>query len=398
MREGWEIKKMKEICELVNGRAYKQNELLKKGKYRVLRVGNFFTNKDWYYSDLELPQNKYCDTGDLLYAWSASFGPRIWIEEKVIYHYHIWKVIPSNNYVTKDFLYKLLEWDVEKIKKAHGTGTTMMHVGKGSMEERELPIPPLSEQKRIVAILDEAFAAIDKAKANVVKNLQNAKDLFESYLQNVFASKGEGWEEKTLQDIVDSKCTLSYGIVQPGDEYPNGLPIVRPTDLTQKMICLEGLKRINPELADSYKRTTLRGDELLLCVRGTTGTVSISSQKLIGANVTRGIVPIKFNNEILSLEFGYYLFVSSYVQKQIKEKTYGTALMQINIGDLRKISTIVPTLKDQQIIVQKLNALTIEAKKLQIHYQRKLSNLEELKKSILQKAFTGELTAKEVVI
>ena len=83
---------LKDVCEVINGRAYSQQELLSEGKYRVLRVGNFFSNDSWYYSDLELEDKYYCENGDLLYAWSASFGPHIWDEEKVIYHYHIWKM------------------------------------------------------------------------------------------------------------------------------------------------------------------------------------------------------------------------------------------------------------------------------------------------------------------
>ena len=90
-----EWKELGEVCRFINGKAYKKPELLEKGKYPVLRVGNFFTNDKWYYSNLELNEDKYCDDGDLLYAWSASFGPRIWEGEKVIYHYHIWKVIPE---------------------------------------------------------------------------------------------------------------------------------------------------------------------------------------------------------------------------------------------------------------------------------------------------------------
>jgi type I restriction enzyme, S subunit len=95
MKAGWQTKRLDEICVLVNGRAYKKDELLGAGKYPVLRVGNFFTSDHWYHSDLELEADKYCDNGDLLYAWSASFGPRIWGGDKVIYHYHIWKVLPN---------------------------------------------------------------------------------------------------------------------------------------------------------------------------------------------------------------------------------------------------------------------------------------------------------------
>lgn len=148
--EKWESKRIKEVCTLINGRAYNKSELLAEGKYRVLRVGNFFTNTHWYYSNLELTEDKYCDKGDLLYAWSASFGPRIWHEEKVIYHYHIWKVIPNELFILKDYLHLIFEWDKEKIKSSQGTGTTMIHVSKGAMEERLIPVPPLSEQEKIV--------------------------------------------------------------------------------------------------------------------------------------------------------------------------------------------------------------------------------------------------------
>ena len=99
--------KLKDICRLINGRAYKQEELLDSGKYPVLRVGNFFSDKVFYYSDLELEEDKYCDNGDLLFAWSASFGPKIWDGEKVIYHYHIWKMELTDR-VNKEFLFYYL--------------------------------------------------------------------------------------------------------------------------------------------------------------------------------------------------------------------------------------------------------------------------------------------------
>ena len=150
------------VAKFINGRAYKQPELLEQGKYPVLRVGNFFTNANWYYSDLELDADKYANNGDLLYAWSASFGPRIWQGEKVIYHYHIWKVIPNEKKILKKFLYHILEWDTSSLKSEHSNGSTMMHITKGTIEQRLIPTPPLNEQKRIVAILDK-FETITKS-------------------------------------------------------------------------------------------------------------------------------------------------------------------------------------------------------------------------------------------
>lgn len=252
-------------------------------------------------------------------------------------------------------------------------------------------LPPLPEQRRIVAILDEAFDGIATAKANAEKNLQNAHALFESHLQSVFTQRGEGWVEKSLEEVVDTDCSLSYGIVQPGSDFPMGLPVVRPTDLTAKRITLDGLKRIDPKLAEGYRRTKLRGNELLLCVRGSTGVVSVASPELAGANVTRGIVPIMFEPSILHQDFGYFLMTSEAVQSQVRAKTYGAALMQINIGDLRKIVVSFPSLEKQKVMTAKLEELSSETQRLESLYQRKLAALDTLKRSLLHQAFSGAL-------
>lgn len=148
--DSWTWSRIGACISLVNGRAYAQPELLSSGKYRVLRVGNFFTNSSWYYSDMELPPDKYCNPGDLLYAWSASFGPRIWNQEKAIFHYHIWNVKFDSRLFLKEFLFYFFLWDKERIKEST-TGSTMFHVSMENMNQRIVPIPPLAEQKRIVA-------------------------------------------------------------------------------------------------------------------------------------------------------------------------------------------------------------------------------------------------------
>ena len=185
----WPIRTLGQVATFHNGRAYKQQELLDKGKYRVLRVGNFFSSKSWYWSDLELDEHKYCDKGDLLYAWSASFGPRIWDEEKVIYHYHIWKVVEESQQINRQFLKYWLEEDVERVKSASGTGTTMMHVSKGSIEARLISLPPLEEQKQIVARLDSMRAKTSEMVAAYDAKLQAAKNLRQSVLEAAFAGE-----------------------------------------------------------------------------------------------------------------------------------------------------------------------------------------------------------------
>lgn len=159
----WQVHPFKDVCTFVNGRAYKQEELLTSGKYPVLRVGNLFTKSEWYYSDLELTGEKYIDNGDLIYAWSASFGPQIWTGGKVIYHYHIWKVVPSE-VIDKDYLYQYFMYDVNLLAKEQ-QGGTMSHITKEAMERRMCRYPCLSKQKQIAKVLymsDQKTSLLDE--------------------------------------------------------------------------------------------------------------------------------------------------------------------------------------------------------------------------------------------
>lgn len=153
--------KLKDFCTVINGRAYSQKELLDKGKYRVLRVGNFFSSDRWYFSDLELPAEKYCNKGDLLFAWACSFGPRIWNgEDRTIFHYHIWKLDIDSDIIDKMYLFYLLKISVDSMT-AGTHGSVMMHITKSDMENFEFDIPSLDVQKKIAAVLsalDEKIA------------------------------------------------------------------------------------------------------------------------------------------------------------------------------------------------------------------------------------------------
>ena len=178
--------KLSEIARVINGRAYSQPELLKQGTYPVLRVGNFFSNRSWYYSDLELDKDKYCDNGDLLYAWSASFGPRIWDGDKVIYHYHIWKIEEKKDLVLRDWLYWWFLWDVKQIKEAHGTGSTMMHVTKGAMENRLVQLPSLEVQSRQIQQIAELQLSTQKLESNYKILAEKWSDLRRAVLASAF--------------------------------------------------------------------------------------------------------------------------------------------------------------------------------------------------------------------
>ena len=189
---GWEWCRMQDVITFVNGRAYKKEELLPQGKYKILRVGNFFTNNEWYYSDLELPEDKYCYNGDLLYAWSASFGPQIWNGDKTIFHYHIWNVKFNSRILFREYLYYFFLFDKTQVK-ASTTGSTMVHVSMENMKPRLIPIPSVNEQKRIIHEIENIIPLIER-----YGTFQNKKEILDS---NIKASL----KKSILQEAIQGK-------------------------------------------------------------------------------------------------------------------------------------------------------------------------------------------------
>jgi len=408
MKAGWKTVKLRDVADITSG--LWKGELGDLIEAKVYRATNFIGNGEL--SDDKLVSipvevkkltKRTLEPGDILLEKSGG-GPNQPVGRVGFFDksepLHSFSNFTSRLRVSKGssldpkFLHKYLFWTHLRGDTAsmQNNSTNIRNLDLDKYRELEIPLPPLAEQKRIVALLDEALAGIDAAKAKAEANLRDAKTLFASRLQETLAQAGHGWTQMRMEEIVAPDCSLSYGIVQPGEDFSEGMPIVRPTDLTSNVIHLPGLKRIDPKLAEGYARTTLQGGELLLCVRGSTGAVSIASEELAGANVTRGIVPVRFNKAMVLPDFGFYLISGGPVQAQIQEKTYGTALMQINIRDLRLISVSIPPLSEQKDIARKMADFHAKVQALTDLYALKASSLASLRNSLLSQAFAGELT------
>lgn len=387
----FELKKLSDVCRLINGRAYKKHEMLAEGKYPLLRVGNFFTNRSWFYSDLELNEDKYCDRGDLLYAWSASFGPRIWDGDKVIYHYHIWKIELNEDLVDKGYLYHLLEWDTEQIKEEQGTGTTMIHVTKGAMEKRMLPFPSIPEQKRIVALLDTVFSDLEQTRAKTEKNLKNARELFDNYLQKIFTKKGDGWVETTLGELCEK---TEYG-TSSKSQSDGDIPVLRMGNIQGGVLNWEKLKYTSNK--SDIEKLLLKENDVLFN--------RTNSPELVGKSaIYRNEMPAIFAGYLIRIHRKKELLDANYLNYYLNSnfaRTYGFSIMShstnqanINGTKLKSYPINIPNISEQSNLGNSFRKLELEVIKIENIYKKKLLKIEELKKSILQKAFSGELTAK----
>lgn len=177
----WRLCKLSDLCDLLNGRAYSQEELLCSGKYRVLRVGNFFTQSSWYYSNMELEDNKYCYPNDLLFCWSASFGLYIWNDVKTIYHYHIWKIdFTKTSQLYREYVYLYLKQEIKKLSK-EGHGSVMAHLTKNGVENLDVISPPMA----VIEKFHNTILPFIEHKKFLEKEIQQLTELQEIYLSGL---------------------------------------------------------------------------------------------------------------------------------------------------------------------------------------------------------------------
>ncbi|MFZ4611876.1 MAG: restriction endonuclease subunit S, partial [Gemmataceae bacterium] len=234
--------------------------------------------------------------------------------------------------------------------------------------------------------------------ANAEQNLKNAKELFESYLLGVFENKGEGWEEKALGEV----CDFENG--DRGKNYPNksrrvenGIPFINAGHLNDNKIDFSEMDYISEERLKLLGNGKIKPNDILFCLRGSLGKVANVGNLENGA-IASSLVIIRVRKE-LDNDFLLYFLSSNLTTNQIVDFGNGAAQPNLSAGSLKKFIIPLPkSLKEQQTIVQKLDALSTETKKLEAIYQQKLNDLEELKKSVLQKAFSGELVIKNETV
>jgi len=285
------------------------------------------------------------------------------------------------------YLYYFLDSNTELLNSL-GSGTTFKEISGSTLKEVEINVPNISEQHRIVKILDSVFENIAKAKKNAERNLENAKGVFEAYLDDVFTSSGKGWEEKHLKDVCEK---ITDGTHQTPSYYDNGFIFLSSRNVTSGKIDWEKIRYIDAKQhKEMQKRVSPRIHDILLAKNGTTGVAAI-----VDRDVPFDIyVSLALLRALAQINPRYLLyFVNSPVaKKQFNKRLKGSGVPNLHLEEIREVKVSFPnSLIQQKSIVKKLDELSEQTKKLETIYQKKLETLEELKKSVLQKAFAGEL-------
>ena len=275
----------------------------------------------------------------------------------------------------------------------NGKGATVQGVTLNFIKDLEIPLPPIREQKRIVAVLDEEFAAVGKAKENAEKNLANARELFESYLQNVFANSSDRWGKRKLGDLCN-KITKGSSPNWQGIKYVDspGVLFITSENVGENEIILKNRKYVEEHFNVSDKKSILqKGDVLTNIVGASIGRTAIFTLDEI-ANINQAVCILRCNPRLLLNRYLAHSLNSPFFKKVLHDNEINNARANLSLGFFSNLSITVPSIPEQKRIVAEIDKLSSEINKLKSIYQQKLSDLEELKKSILQKAFQGELT------
>lgn len=392
MKGDWEMKKVGELFKTSSGGTplkshvdyYENGDIpwLVSGEvnnFNITESKNFITKKGLDNSSAKMfPKDSV-----LVAMYGATAGQVGILRFEACSNQAVCAIYPNENFDTKFVYYSFLSKKNELISKA--VGNAQPNISQLKIRDTEIPDISLPEQQKIVEILDTAFDLIDQAKSNIEKNIQNAKELFQSKLNEVFLQKGDGWEEKPLEKVAK---TASGGTPLKSHEeyYENGnIPWLLSGEVNNRSIT-ECRKFITQKGLENSSARIFPKDSVLVAMYGATaGQVGILRFEAASNQAVCAIFP----NENFIVDFLYYNFL--FKKSELIGKAVGNA--QPNISQIKIKETVVAIvdLKTQQRIVEQLDQLSAQTEMLQKKYIQKLANLEELKKSILEKAFKGEL-------
>lgn len=384
MREGWRMTNLGEICKISTGNANTE-DAIENGPYAFFDRSKIIKKSSSYLFD--------CDA-IIIPGEGQTFLPKFF-SGKFNLHQRAYAIFNFEECVSIEYVYKYLIY-FHKYFEEVAVGATVKSLRLRHFQELPISIPPLPEQQRIVAILDEAFTAIDKAKANAEKNLKNAKALFESYLQGVF--ENGSWEKKKWGDLCEFVRGPFGGSLKKNMFKDDGYVVYE-----QKHAIHDHFNQlryfIDEEKFNEMKRFELfPGDLIMSCSGVTLGRVAIVPEGIKRGIINQALLKLTPKKNV-SVHFIKHWLRSRIFQNIIFAYAGGAAIPNVPSAKILKgILIPFPSLIEQERIIHEIDEVLTETKRLESIYQQKLTDLEELKKSILQKAFNGELNTAGICV
>lgn len=327
-------------------------------------------------------------SGNVVIATRVGLGKVCLLGQDAAINQDIRGIVPIDPRVLSvRFLYWWLK-SIADLIVAEGAGATVQGVKLPFVKSLKIPVPPLPEQQRIVAILDEAFDGIATARANTEKNLQNARALFEGHLQSIFTQNKEGWHDRQLASVC-KKITVGHVGSMATEYKPSGIPFLRSQNIRPFDISLEKVVFIDSAFHKMLSKSRLEPGDVAIVRTGYPGTAAVIPPDLPDSNCS-DLVIVRPGHEV-NPHYLAAFFNSAYGKELVAGKIVGAAQKHFNVTAAKEVMLHLPTKEEQAAIVLKIDEFRVEAKRLESLYHRKLTALDELQKALLHKAFSGEL-------
>lgn len=399
MKAGWQVKTLGDVCEVVNGGTpktgvdeYWGNEHLwitpaEMGKRLNPYIGD--TERKITSQGLKNSSARILPPNSVILSSRAPIGHLV-INTKPMATNQGCKGLVPNDELSYKYLFYFLMANVDLLNDL-GTGATFKELSGGKLKEVKIPLAPLSVQQRIVAILDQAFEGIAKARANAEQNLQNARALFESHLQSVFTQRGEGWVESNLDKVCDL-ITCGVAATPKYVDEAVGVPFLSAQNVRDGEVVLDKFRHVSIEFHRELtkKNKPTKGDVLYSRVGSKFGEAGVVEHDF-EFSVYVSLTLIKPKPLILNSYFLKHYLNSAFVKSIALKSISSSGVPNLNVKDVRQFPIKLPSLSNQEKFVQEINKLRVETQRLEALYQRKIACLDELKKSLLQQAFSGAL-------
>lgn len=384
----WETVKLKDLGDIVTGNTPKtsEEENYNSNDIPFIKPSDFddedilMKSTEFYISETARSKARILPVGSIIMTCIGIIGKTMITNRECAFNQQINAIIPNKNVDSRLIAYSLLY--KKDILQKHANAAVVPIINKTEFSNIEIFLPPLKAQCQIAENLDKVTHLIDLCNAI----LEKIDLLVKSRFVEMFGDPVDNplnWEKKQLQEIVTNDCTISYSIVQTGEPQEEGIPVFRPVDIVNKIPKLEELKKTTFEISNKYKKTLLKGREMLITVRANIADTCIIGKEFKGCNVGRGIVPIRTNEEIVILEFLKYQLDNKHLNDYIKSMVKGITLIQLNMEDLREIAVITPPL----ILQKKFVEFTRQIDQSKLAMKKILEKSETLKKALMQKYF-----------
>lgn len=398
MRGDWEVKKLDELCDIARGgspRPIKEFLTDEPEGVNWIKISDATASSKYIYETKQkikpegIRRSRLVHDGDFLLSNSMSFGRPYIMRTSGCIH-DGWLVLGNiSESLNHDYLYYFLgSPEAYQQFDDRASGSTVRNLNIDLVRSVQILVPPIEDQKRIVAILDEAFAGIDTAIANTEKNLANARELFESYLNSVFTQRGEGWTDDAVGNIAEHRLGKMLDKNKNKGEFKAYL---RNLNVQWFVVQTDDVLEMRFEEDEYEKYLVLKGD-LLICEGGYPGRAAIW-EKDHPIFYQKALHRVRCKEPRYNRWLLYYLFISD-TNGSLKKFFTGTGIQHFTGQSLKKLVVPIPPSSQIGGLLERFELLHEQTQQLESIYQQKLNSLSELKQSLLQKAFSGELTSK----